>query len=332
MPDRTYAGELVTLPDRGPNGVGSVAGTVDYPNRLHAHRLILAGGKLTITPTGGFLLKDQNGSAVHRQGPQRQRADPRRRALSLAGDRRRRGQDQPGSRGRGLSAGRRLLRFRRVRGRRLSVRQNGAADRRDPGAAGPARRCARASWTSPPRARPTTGRRTNQGLEALAVTPDGKRLVAILQERHGAGHGRPRTPRHAQQHPRPGLRHHQEPHAQGADRPLRSPTAHGPRERRRPGRRRHRGPVRDAGPERPPVPGAGPRRQRPRARARPRHRCSSPCCWSTPPARTNLAGTPYEQGVEPIADGRRPGGGPDPGQAGRAGEPAGTPLNWAGSA
>jgi hypothetical protein len=44
LPDGTYEGELLTLPDRGPNGVGSVAGTVDYANRLHAHHLTLEGG------------------------------------------------------------------------------------------------------------------------------------------------------------------------------------------------------------------------------------------------------------------------------------------------
>ena len=42
LADGTYEGELLTLPDRGPNDVGSIVGTLDYANRLHAHHLTLA--------------------------------------------------------------------------------------------------------------------------------------------------------------------------------------------------------------------------------------------------------------------------------------------------
>ena len=34
--DGSYAGKLLTLPDRGPNGVGSVTGTTPYDNRVHS--------------------------------------------------------------------------------------------------------------------------------------------------------------------------------------------------------------------------------------------------------------------------------------------------------
>ncbi|PTS84570.1 hypothetical protein, partial [Caulobacter sp. HMWF009] len=35
LPDGSYAGTLTTLPDRGPNAVGTIVGTSDYANRLH---------------------------------------------------------------------------------------------------------------------------------------------------------------------------------------------------------------------------------------------------------------------------------------------------------
>lgn len=180
LPDGTYTGELVTLPDRGPNGVGSVAGTVDYANRLHAHRLTLAGGKLTITPTGGFLLKDQTGQPFTGK-------DPGSNVLTRDGVR----YPSPAT---GEGAGKISLDSEAV-----AYLSDGAFYVSDEYAAGvylfdkagrqigaiqapPAllpMRKGQLDFTA--ESAPTTGRRNNQGLEVLAVTPDGKRLVAILQ-------------------------------------------------------------------------------------------------------------------------------------------------------
>ncbi|WP_035018160.1 esterase-like activity of phytase family protein [Caulobacter sp. UNC358MFTsu5.1] len=180
LADGTYEGQLLTLPDRGPNGVGSVAGTVDYANRLHAHRLTLAGGKLTITPTGGFLLKDQTGQPFTGK-------DPGPNVLTRDGVR----YPSPAT---GEGAGKISLDSEAV-----AYLPDGAFYVSDEYAAGiylfdrtgrqigaiqapPAllpMRKGQMDFTA--ESAPTTGRRNNQGLEALAVTPDGKRLVAILQ-------------------------------------------------------------------------------------------------------------------------------------------------------
>nr|AGU12241.1 Esterase-like activity of phytase [uncultured organism] len=180
LADGTYAGELLTLPDRGPNGVGSVAGTVDYPNRLHAHRLALAGGKLTIAPTGGLLLKDRTGRPFTGK-------DPGSHVLTRDGVR----YPSPAA---GEGAGRISLDSEAV-----AYLPDGAFYVSDEYAAGiylfdrtgrqigaipapPAllpMRNGQLDFTA--ESAPAIGRRNNQGLEALAVTPDGKRLVAILQ-------------------------------------------------------------------------------------------------------------------------------------------------------
>jgi hypothetical protein len=180
LPDGTYTGELLTLPDRGPNGVGSVAGTVDYANRLHAHRLTLAGGKLTITSTGGFLLKDQTGQPFTGK-------DPGANVLTREGIR----YPSPAT---GEGVGKISLDSEAV-----AYLPDGAFYVSDEYAAGiylfdrtgkqigaiqavpallPTRK-GQLDFTA--EAAPTTGRRNNQGLEALSVSPDGKRLIAILQ-------------------------------------------------------------------------------------------------------------------------------------------------------
>ncbi|KQV57626.1 MULTISPECIES: esterase-like activity of phytase family protein [unclassified Caulobacter] len=176
----SYEGELLTLPDRGPNGVGSVAGTVDYANRLHAHRLTLAGGKLTISPTGGFLLKDQTGQPFTGK-------DPGANVLTRDGIR----YPSPAT---GEGAGRISLDSEAV-----TYLPDGGFYVSDEYAAGiylfdrtgkqigaiqavPAllpMHKGQLDFTA--EVAPDAGRRNNQGLEALAVTPDGKRLVAILQ-------------------------------------------------------------------------------------------------------------------------------------------------------
>ncbi len=181
LPDGTYEGELTTLPDRGPNGVGSVAGTVDYANRLHAHRLTLADGKLTITPTGGLVLRDETNQPFTGK-------DPGGNVLS------RRGVRYPSPAG-GEGAGRISLDSEAV-----AYLPDGAFYVSDEYAAGiylfdatgrqigaiqappallPMHEEGQLDFTA--ERAPDTGRRNNQGLEAVAVTPDGKRLVTILQ-------------------------------------------------------------------------------------------------------------------------------------------------------
>lgn len=180
LADGSYEGELLTLPDRGPNGVGSVAGTVDYPNRLHAHRLTLAGDKLGITPKGGVLLKDETGAPFTGK-------DPGDHVLV------RKGISYP-SPATGEGAGKISLDSEAV-----AYLPDGSFYVSDEYAAGtylfdrtgrqvgaiqtvpallPMREGSLNFTAEKP---PTTGRRNNQGLEALAVSPDGKRLIAILQ-------------------------------------------------------------------------------------------------------------------------------------------------------
>ena len=157
-----------------------MAGTIDYANRLHAHRLTLAGGKLTITPTGGFLLKDQTGQPFTGK-------DPGSNVLTRDGIR----YPSPAT---GEGMGKISLDSEAV-----AYLPDGAFYVSDEYAAGiylfdragkqigaiqtvPAllpRRKGQLDFTA--EAPPTTGRRNNQGLEALAVSPDGKRLITILQ-------------------------------------------------------------------------------------------------------------------------------------------------------
>ncbi|AYV46788.1 hypothetical protein CFHF_02580 [Caulobacter flavus] len=181
LPDGRYEGDLLTLPDRGPNGVGSVAGTVDYANRLHAHRLTLDGGRLTITPTGGFLLRDETNQPFTGK-------DPGGNVLSRRGIR----YPSPAS---GEGAGRISL-----DSEALAYLPDGSFYVSDEYAAGiylfdqtgrqtgaiqappallPMHGENQVDFTA--ERAPDAGRRNNQGLEALAVTPDGQRLVAILQ-------------------------------------------------------------------------------------------------------------------------------------------------------
>lgn len=178
--DGGYTGVLMTLPDRGPNNVGPFAGTTDYANRLHAHRLTLKGAALTLTPTGGFLLKDATGQPFTGK-------DPGANVLTRDGVR----YPSPAS---GEGAGHISLDSEAVA--RLP---DGSFYISDEYAAGiylfdrtghqigaiqaPPALLPMTSGQLNFNAEkpPTTGRRNNQGLEALTVSPDGTRLFAILQ-------------------------------------------------------------------------------------------------------------------------------------------------------
>ena len=187
LKDGSYTGVFWTLPDRGPNNIGGLD-TTDYANRIHTHRFTFqpaakpgeGGGQLTLIPIGGFLLLDQTGKPFTGKDPG---------AGTLIRD----GITYP-SPAAGEGAG------------RISLDSEGLARLPDGGfyvsdeyAAGvylfdkTGRQIG--AIPAPPALAPmsdgklnfsaakppTTGRRNNQGLEAAAVTPDGTRLVTILQ-------------------------------------------------------------------------------------------------------------------------------------------------------
>ena len=192
--DGTYSGLMSTLPDRGPNDVGPFVGTTDYRNRVHVSALtfapytgtaalpqaITSQSQLTITPTGGFFLTDASGKPMTGK-------DPGANTVTINGII----YPSPAS---GEGAG------------RVSLDAEGIAYARDGSfwisdeyAAGLYHFDATGKLTGTiqtvpallPRTAgainfnsanpPVTGRRNNQGLEAIAITPNGQRLVTILQ-------------------------------------------------------------------------------------------------------------------------------------------------------
>lgn len=181
LPDGSYGGDVYTLPDRGPNDVGSIKGTADYANRVHSLRLTLAkDGRLTITPTGGFLLKDETGQNFTGK-------DPGAGVVTRGAIR----YPSPAS---GEGAGHISL-----DSEAIALLPDGSFYVSDEYAAGiylfdKTGRQVGAIQTVPAllpmtagalnfsaEKAPDSGRRNNQGLEALAITPDGKHLVAIAQ-------------------------------------------------------------------------------------------------------------------------------------------------------
>jgi hypothetical protein len=174
LADGTYAGALTTLPDRGPNAVGSIAGTSDYANRLHrftfsfaphAGEGAAAPDQVKLTPTGGITLKDAQGRAMTGLEP----SDPK-----IAG--------------------------------RVSLDSEGLAMAADGGfyvsdeyaaavyhfdKAGALRGVIPPVPALAPMiagklnvtglSAPDTGRRNNQGLEGVSIVPGGKRLATLLQ-------------------------------------------------------------------------------------------------------------------------------------------------------
>ena len=179
--DGSYTGVLRTLPDRGPNMVGPFKSTTDYANRVHTHAIKLVLGQgLTITPTGGFLLKDQVGQPFTGM-------DPGSNVVERGGVR----YPSPAS---GEGAGKLSL-----DSEAIAYLPDGSFYVSDEYAAGiylfdKTAKLVGAIQTVPAllpmkagkldfgaEKAPTTGRRNNQGLEALTISPDGKRLIAVLQ-------------------------------------------------------------------------------------------------------------------------------------------------------
>jgi hypothetical protein len=182
LADGSYEGVVSTLPDRGPNNVGPFTGTSDYANRVHTNRFTLtpATGKATLTPVGGFLLRDATGQTFTGMDPGKGQlvrgaitypsptAGPGAGHISLDSEAIARLPD--GGFYIGDEYGPGLYLFDRA-GRQigaippvpaLAPMKDGKLD---------------LSAEKPP----ATGRRNNQGLESVSVSPDGTRLFAILQ-------------------------------------------------------------------------------------------------------------------------------------------------------
>ena len=192
--DGTYSGVMYTLPDRGPNDVGPFVGTTNYRNRVHTSAITFnpytgtaalpqspsSQTQLTIAPTGGFFLTDTTGTNFTGRD-------------ALSGSTTRDGVLYPLVQS-GDGAGRISL-----DSEAIALRPDGSFYVSDEYAANiyyfdATGRQLGALNTIPailPRSggaanlsgsvTPESGRRNNQGLEALAITPDNNRLVTILQ-------------------------------------------------------------------------------------------------------------------------------------------------------
>jgi hypothetical protein len=188
--DGSYAGGIYTLPDRGP-----FDGAIDYRNRVHTSTITfrpLAAGsaalpqstasqnQITITPTGGFTLKDSLGVEMTGRDPGASTVTRGGIVYPIATD---------GTAAGHISLDAEAIAFRPdgtfyvsdeyadgiyyfdATGRQIGAiqtvnamlpRTGGAID---------------FNSTTPGQ----TGRRNNQGLEAMALTPDNKKLVTIQQ-------------------------------------------------------------------------------------------------------------------------------------------------------
>ncbi len=185
----SYSGGIFTLPDRGP-----FDGAIDYRNRIHSHNISfnpLTGtaalpqvassqSQLSIVPTGGFTLKDVNGLEMTGRDPGANTVTRNGIVYPVATD--------------GTAAGRVSL-----DAEAMAFRPDGTFYISDEYAAGlyyfdatgkqigaiqtvPAllpRTAGAINFNSTTPG--TVGRRNNQGLEAMTITPDNKKLVTILQ-------------------------------------------------------------------------------------------------------------------------------------------------------
>ncbi|MFZ4605523.1 MAG: esterase-like activity of phytase family protein [Caulobacter sp.] len=193
----SYSGSLWTLPDRGPNDVGPFVGTTNYRNRIHTYSFSLnpytsstplpastsSQNQLQLTPTGGFFLTDATGTnftgrdagsnVVVRDGisyPVVAAGDATGAAGRISMDSEALVRSRDGSFYVSDEYGAMIYHF-DATGRQIGAIQTIAAIL--PRTAGVINFDGGSA--------PTTGRRNNQGLEALAITPDGRQLVTILQ-------------------------------------------------------------------------------------------------------------------------------------------------------
>lgn len=191
-----YSGTMFGLPDRGPNGVGSVTFS-DYPARVNSFAMKFtpytstanlpvsadSQHQLDLVQTGGFFFKDFNGKVTTGLDP----------ATGDTAFVTQDGKSLPGSTV-GIAAGKISLDAEGLR-----FLNNGSFYVSDeyganvyyfdktgnmkgviqPPAAVMPRTATSLSFTS--RTDATTGRRVNQGLEGIALTPDNKKLATLLQ-------------------------------------------------------------------------------------------------------------------------------------------------------
>lgn len=192
-----YTGTLYSLPDRGPNGVGQVSFS-DYPGRVSIFSLAFtpytgaanlpvaasSQNQMVLTQQGGFFFRDFNGNVTTGLDP----------GTGPTGVVTQNGIPLPGSTT-GPAAGKISLDAEGLRFLRdgtfyvsdeygANVYYFNAAGRlqgviRPPSAIIPRDASGNLIYSS--LADAATGRRLNQGLEGMAVTPDGKMLATLLQ-------------------------------------------------------------------------------------------------------------------------------------------------------
>jgi len=190
LPDGSYTATLLTLPDRGPNNVGPFPGTTDYADRVEIHQMTFrpatpavaspGSAQVVLRPSGGFFLRDSAGRPFTGQ-------DPGAGILTREG----RAMPSPAS---GKGSGRVSL-----DPEAIARLPDGSFYIGDEYTAGIYLfdREGRQTGTVPPvpaltprrdgavffgaEKAPATGRRPNQGMEGVSVSPDGTRLFAVLQ-------------------------------------------------------------------------------------------------------------------------------------------------------
>jgi hypothetical protein len=192
-----YSGTLFALPDRGPNGIGQVTFS-DYAARLNTFAMAFtpytgtanlpaattSQNQLLLTQTGGLLFRDFNGNVTTGFDP----------GIGAASVITQNGIQLPGQ-STGIAAGKisldsEAVRFLRDRSFYVSDEYGSNVyyfDRtgrlqgviRPPAALIPRDATGAISFSS--LVDPVTGRRPNQGLEGMAITPDGKKLVTLAQ-------------------------------------------------------------------------------------------------------------------------------------------------------